>query len=66
MQKAIPEIKPMFAKFSAIGDALAYRAKFGGWLFVHENKSGATWFDSQFTARGVMLHPAAKGNGRLI
>jgi hypothetical protein len=66
MEKAIPEIRPLYAKFASIDGALTYRAKFGGWLFVHEDKSGATWFDPQFTASGVMLHFAAKGNGRLI
>jgi hypothetical protein len=65
-EKALDEIKPMFAKFAAIGDALTYREQLGGWLFVHEDKSGATWFDPQFTASAVCLHYAARGNGRLI
>lgn len=65
-EQTIPEQKPLFANFAEIGQALDFRSKHGGWLFVHDDKSGATWFDLQFTASGVMKHFAATGNGELI
>jgi hypothetical protein len=63
---ALPEIQMLYAKFASLDEALKHRVDFGGWLFVHEDESGATWFNPQFTASDVMRHFAAKGNGRLI
>jgi len=66
MQKAIAPVAPLHATFASIAGALDWRSNHGGWLFVADDRAGATWFDLSFTAGAVMRHPAARGNGRLV
>lgn len=67
MRVAIPEQRPILAEFATAQAALAHKKSHGGWIFIRDNSSRATWFDaSWFTMSAVVRHPAAKGSGRVI
>ncbi|WP_206617684.1 hypothetical protein, partial [Mesorhizobium sp. M7A.F.Ca.AU.001.01.1.1] len=59
--------RPQMAEFSSANEAVLYRQKFGGWIFVKEGETAALWFDAEFyTPSFIFRHAAASGNGRLI
>lgn len=68
MRKAIPAQDPMYIGFASACAALDYKENgAGGWVFVPNNSAGAVWFDgAYFTASAIMLHPAAKGSGKVL
>lgn len=68
MRQAIPEQAPIVATFATAQQALDYRAQHGGWVFINDKASNATWFDaSMFTPSGIMRHSMTRGqSGKLI
>jgi len=67
LRQAIPPVSPSYIGFASAAAAMAHREAAGGWIFIPNDSAGAIWFDAAiFTASRAMVHPAAKGNGRLI
>lgn len=66
--KAIPEQEPILITFATAQAALAHKEQHGGWVFVPDECSNATWFDAEvLTPTGIMRHPVTRGqSGRLL
>lgn len=67
LRRAIPPVPVMLIQFATAQAALDHKAAHGGWIFIRDDSSRATWFDaSWFTPSAILRHPAAQGSGRLI